>query len=88
MSLMLRLSVEVRARREQFFRRGRRQVPRFEFPLNPAEFVSKKLDMLACGEVEFVGQRLKLHRLEIVAPLFQVPFPVGQGGFTDLDFSG
>jgi hypothetical protein len=84
---MLCLSIEVRVRRKRLFCRDLKQLPRFEFPLNAAEYIPEKLDLLARRELELGVQRLKLHHLEIVDPFFQVPVPVDQAGRTDLDLS-
>jgi len=84
---VLRLSIEVRVHCKQLFRRDLRQVPRFKFALNPAEYIPKKLDLLARREVDLIIQRLELHRLEIVDLLFQIPVPVDQGRLTDPDLS-
>ena len=72
---VLRLSIEVRVHRKQLFRRDLGQLPRFEFALNPTQYVSKKLDFLPGREMVFVVHRLKLYRPEIVDLLFELPPP-------------
>jgi len=83
---MQRLLIEEGVRRKQLFRRALRQFPRFEFPLNPAENVAKKLDMLR-GEVEFFQQASSSAALRLLTSSFK---PRSQliKGYTDLNFSG